>query len=332
MQTALLHNLVSSFPKFVKIGTPCSLKFFLHLLFGNILVLLMVEMVYAQEVLLEGHIYEAGKDSPIPFANISFLNSLKGTSSNEEGYFYMDIPETYLPKKIHISSLGFKDTIVTAAQIRAKQKIRLREETYELDEVVVAHAMGNVQVLNPISSYDIKSGFTSAATPWVLALYFPNIGAAKKYVEQVTVFLQKNAKFTGQSRFRLRVFGVNPNNKKPGNDILRKNVILESDPDKDFVSIDLSEFGIQVPREGIYVGLEWIFLPYNWYVVNYEHPITKNKVVEDHFAPTFAAVYQKNQNYRTMVYGLGEWSDFIIKAPDNKRNLVPAISVKVSKK
>ncbi len=295
-------------------------------------ILLIFSSVSAQEVLFDGYVYENGNGNPIPYANISFLNSLKGTSSNEKGYFYLDIPESLLENKVHISSLGFRDTIVSAKQIKELGGLRMMEDTYELDEVVVSKNLGDSQILNPINSYGIKSGFTSAATPWVLAMYFPNVGAAKKYLEKVTVFVQKNPKFNRSSKFRLRIYNVDKLTKKPDADLLRKSIVLESDPRMDYVSVDLLDCGIKVPQEGIYIGLEWLFLPYNWYAVGYEDPLTKEKILEDHFAPTFAAVYQKNQNYKTMVYGLGEWSDFSIKSQGNQENLVPAISIKLSKK
>lgn len=107
--------------------------------------------------------------------------------------------------------------------------------------------------------------------------------------------------------------------------------MLETSITEDFVSIDLSSWGIKIPNEEVHVGLEWLFLPFNWYTNSYKHPISKKTMVEGRFAPTFAAVYQKNQNFRTMVYGMGEWSDFAIKAPGNNKNLIPAISLKMSK-
>lgn len=287
----------------------------------------------AQSVFFEGHVVDAISGDPIPYANLSFLNSLKGTSSDEQGYFHLEIPESFLDKKVHISSLGYKDTIAVGGTVQLAKTVKMVEDTYELDEVVVAQSLGESQVMNPISSYSIKSGFSSAATPWVLALYFPNIGAAKKYLETVTVFFRKETKFKREfSKFRLRIYDVDPKTKKPRRDLVQKSMVLETSADKEFVSLDVSEMGIKMPREGIYIGLEWLFLPANWYLHAYEHTLSKKTVSEDRFAPTFAAVYQKNQNFRTMVYGLGEWSDFAIKSPGNGENLVPAISIKVSKK
>ena len=258
---------------------------------------------------------------------------MKGTSSNEEGYFYIDVLESFLEQKVHVSSLGFKDTILPAKTIVRSKKVFMREDAYELDEVIVSHSLGDSQVLNPISSYSIKSGFSSAETPWVLALYFPNIGSAKKYVEKITIYFQNEGKLKrASSKFRLRIYDVDKKTKKPNHDLIKKSIILETLTSEDYVSIDLSSIGIKVPQEGIYVGLEWLFLPYNWYVSTYENPISKNKIVEDRFAPIFAAVYQKNQNFKTMVYGMGEWSDFAIKAQGNNENLIPAISLRLAKK
>jgi hypothetical protein len=298
-----------------------------------IVFLLIAGACQAQEVLVEGHVFDEKTRTAVPYANISFLKTLKGTSSDEEGYFYIDVPEDYLEREVHISALGFKDTIMPARVIKERKKIYMKEETFELEEVVVVQSLGDSQVLNPVSSYSIKSGFSSAETPWVLALYFPNIGAAKKYLEKITIHVQQNTQFKRESsKFRLRLYDVDKDTGKPNHDLIRKSIILESSKTEDFVSIDLSSMGVKIPDEGIYVGLEWIFLPYNWYTNTYKHAITNKKVVEDRFAPTFAAVYQKNQNFKTMVYGMGEWTDFAIKAPGNNENLIPAISLKFSKK
>lgn len=294
--------------------------------------LLCISSGYAQEILVEGHIVDSKNGKPIPYANLSFLNTLKGTSSDEDGHFYIDVPEAFTEKKVHISSLGYRDTILLAKTILKTKKVAMIEDTYELDEVVVSKSLGDVIILNSVSSYDIKSGFSSAATPWVLATYFPNIGAAKKYIDKITIHVQNETRFKRtSSKFRLRIYDVDEKTKKPNRDLLLKSIILETMKSEDFVSIDLSSIGIKVPQEGVYIGLEWLFLPFNWYANTFEDPISRKKITEDRFAPTFAAVYQKNQNYKTMVYGMGEWSDFSIKAPGNNQNLIPAITLKLSK-
>jgi len=206
------------------------------------------------------------------------------------------------------------------------------EESFELEEVVVSKELGNSDVLNPVTSYGLTSGFSSSSTPWVLALYFPNIGAQKKYVDKVTVFLQKNKAFKRPSaKFRIRIYDVDAETKKPNKDLLRKSIVLESDVEKDYVTIDLSAFEIQIPQTGVYVGLEWLFVPSNWYVNKSKNQLTNKMEVEDRFAPTFGGIYNKNQNFKAMVYGMGQWTDFNVKSRDRTQNFIPAISLKISK-
>ena len=297
-----------------------------------LVVLFFAVNVNAQEVLCEGHVFDHTTKVPIPYVNLSFLNTLKGTSTDENGHFFLDLPEAYLEKQLHISSLGYNDTIVFAKDIFKAKRFEMVEESFALDEVVVSETLGGSDIMNPISSYSLTSGFSSSSTPWVLALYFPNIGAKEKFAQKVTVFFQKNSKFKrSTAKFRLRIYDVDPETKLPDRDILRKSVVLESDVGKDFVSIDLSALNLQMPKNGIYVGVEWLFVPYNWYRNTFEHPISKKKMVEDRFAPTFGAVYNKNQNFKTMVYGMGSWTDFMVRSKDNSENLIPAISLKLLK-
>ena len=245
------------------------MRFFLLFLF-------ITSNLVAQEVYFEGVVYDSKTKETIPFVNLSFLNTLKGTSSDEEGHFFMDLPSSFLEKQVHISSLGYKDTIVSANKIFKSKRFDLVPESFELNEVVVSESLGNSDVLNPISSYSIKSGFSSSSTPWVLALYFPNIGQQTKYLEKITIFFQKNQEFTREaSKFRIRIYNLDKNTKKPGKDILYKSIVLETDSSKDYVSIDLAALQLKMPQEGVYIGLEWLFIPYNWFKNTEKHAISK---------------------------------------------------------
>lgn len=300
-----------------------------YILFG----LFAVLQLNAQEVLFEGHVYDKKTKEPIPYVNLSFLNTLKGSSTDEEGRFFLDLPTSYLQKKLHISSLGFKDTIVDAQLIYTSKRFDMVEESFELDEVVVSESFSDSDVLNPIGSYSLISGFSSSSTPWVLAVYFPNIGEQKKYVDKLTVFIKKSENFKrSHAKFRFRVYDVDPITKKPNKNLLRESIVLEHDVEKEFVSLDISTLQIKIPQEGIYIGLEWLFIPANWYMKKEKNAITNKMVVEDRFAPTFSGVYTKNQNYKVMIYGMGEWSDFKVRSRNNAENFIPAISLSLKKR
>ena len=294
--------------------------------------LFVYAMSFGQNIDFEGSVVDAKTNQAIPYVNLSFLNTLTGTSTSEEGTFSLEIPEAYLSKKIHVSSLGYKDTILLASNLFKTKRLKMQEATFELEEVVVAKDLGESQVLNPITSYSITSGFDSSSTPWVLALYFPNIGASEKYLEKVTVFFREKNEFTRpQAKFRLRFYSVNPITKKPEKDLVQKSIILESVKSYDYTAIDLTSLKLKVPKEGIYIGLEWLFVPYNWYRKDEKDQLTNKQRIEDRFAPTFGGMYTKNQNFRVMIYGMGEWREFKVKSKDNTQNFIPAISLKIAK-
>ncbi|GMN11679.1 carboxypeptidase-like regulatory domain-containing protein [Croceitalea sp. MTPC9] len=288
--------------------------------------------VLAQNVDFEGSVIDFKTNDAIPYVNISFLNTLKGTSTTEEGKFHLEIPKDYLQKKIHVSSLGYKDTILMAQSLYKTKQLKMVAASFELEEVVVAKKLGASQILNPISSYSITSGFDSSSTPWVLALYFPNIGASKKYLKTITVFFRQKNEFTREkAKFRLRFYNVDSKSKMPNKDMVQKSIILESVRTYDYTSIDISSLKLQMPQNGVYIGLEWLFIPYNWYQKGEKNPITNKPIIEDRFAPTFGGMYTKNQNFKAMIYGMGEWQEFKVKSKDNNQNFIPAISLKIAK-
>ena len=291
-------------------------------------VLFLFATVQGQEILVEGYVYDSNTKTPIPYVNFSILNTLKGTSTDEKGHFFIEVPEIFLAKQVHISALGYEDHVTTVEQVRTAGKVLMKEAAFELEEVVISDDLGNSEILNPISSYSVTSGFTSSSTPWVLAMYFPNIGANQKMVDKVMIYFQKSARTPTDAIFRLRIYNVDPVTGAPGDDLLRESLVLNSPVDEAHVSADLSEYQILAPREGIYIGLEWLFVPYNWYRSVNIDPISKEKIVEDRFAPTFGGVYSSNFNYKTMIYGMGSWSSFGVVSRDGAKTFVPAISLK----
>lgn len=288
-------------------------------------------LLSSQESLLEGFVRDADTKAPIPYVNLSILNTLKGTSTDEKGHFYFDVPEAFLQKQVHISALGYEDHVTLVGNLLDGGSIYLNEAVFELEEVVIADELGNSEILNPISSYSVTSGFTSSATPWVLALYFPNIGERQKLLDKVMIYFQQTDNSERKAaKFRLRIYGVDPDTGTPGIDLLRESLVLNTPDSAAHITVDLSEYQIVTPRDGVYVGVEWLFIPSNWYRSVRTDPISKEKFVEDRFAPTFGGVYSSNFNYKTMIYGMGSWNPFGVVSREGNKTFVPAISLKLA--
>lgn len=286
----------------------------------------------SQEFLLEGTVYDTQSGKPIPFVNISLMNTLKGTSSDESGRYFVELPVADKEKMVHISALGYRDSITTVQALFHQKKIGLKETSYELDEVVVTENLGNVEILNPLSSAQLSSGFASSATPWIIAVYFPNSDGQFKVLDKVTVYLQKvSDSRNSASKFRLRIFEADPATGLPGKDLLKESHVLDVPYDAEYCMADLAPARLQVPKDGMFIGLEWLFIPYNWYRESGSDPISKSPLVEDRFLPTFAGVYKEDPSLKAAVYGSGQWRDFRVRSRDNSSTLIPAISVRLIK-
>ncbi len=296
--------------------------------------LVFVLKISAQEILLDGTIYDQKTKEPIPYVTISFHNESRGTSTDEKGYFFIDVPTSCLEGKAHISSLGYNDTIVAVKTIVSKKTVELRKKKYKNNKDRTIKSLENSGIINSITINDLQKGFSSSTMPSVLAAYYQNTNKeiGKQYIGKITVFLNKDEEFKRKAaKFRIRIYAVDTVTKKPSNDLLKENVILEVTANDNSVSVDMSKFTIEMPNTGVYVGLEWLFVPYNWYAEKSRGSNNNQLVVESKFAPTFGSVYNKNKEFKVMIFERGKWINFKTKINSNTESLVPAVSLSLYK-
>ena len=100
-----------------------------------------------------GHIFD-GNGDPVAFANIVFKSSSEGTTSNENGRFYLESDETW--DAIVISFIGYETLEVPLSKkVNFDLKITLNEEAAELDAVVLVS--GKQPKKNNVSSAEQTS-------------------------------------------------------------------------------------------------------------------------------------------------------------------------------
>ncbi len=103
------------------------------------LILLLCFSAYSQkDIKLAGTIFDENK-VPVPYAAIGIPSKYIGTSSNDDGAFFLALSKSNLADTLEISSIGFK-TIKTTVQkfINRKNKdITLEEAAISLDQVTI---------------------------------------------------------------------------------------------------------------------------------------------------------------------------------------------------
>ena len=85
----------------------------------SIVFLLLSNTYLFSQVKVSGHVVD-DQNEPVPFANVIFKGSTKGTISDENGHFYLESRNTF--KELEISFIGFETKIVPLQ----KKKLQLK--------------------------------------------------------------------------------------------------------------------------------------------------------------------------------------------------------------
>ncbi|WP_400077796.1 carboxypeptidase-like regulatory domain-containing protein [Winogradskyella sp. R77965] len=294
-------------------------------------------VVFSQEKIAKGLVLDKVTKEPIPYVNISILDSQIGTSSDEDGNYSLTIEDADLNKRVNLSSLGYQDTTLVISKFLKIEKISLQPLVEQLDEVVISEKFENDFLeINPIRKKDILGGFGGFKNhPYIFALYIPFEVSYQKteYLNQVKIHLNKKdlGRKSMPSKSRLRLYSVGIDS-FPGKDLITKSLIIETTKKQREVIVDVSEYDIVFPESGIFVALEWLHIPFNAYNFTYTKGkgITKKKYTEIRYAPRLSWQKRKDEDYRLAVFTQGQWLQF--KMPHVKENdyLIPAISLTLS--
>ena len=99
-----------------------------------ILLLLLITGAVFSQTRVKGKIVDE-QGEPIAFCNIIFKNSIKGTTSDENGNFYLEAKKTY--PELEVSFMGFEEKTISLKKNNFNLKIVLKETGATLNEVVI---------------------------------------------------------------------------------------------------------------------------------------------------------------------------------------------------
>lgn len=297
------------------------------------LFILIPFLALAQEQMVKGIVLDKDTGKPIPYVNISILESQVGTSSDEDGSFRLAIKSDDINKVIRLSSLGYESKEIKVSQFLKSKKIFLESKRETLNEVLIKDKFQEkTKTINKINESYLCHGYGSIAeNPWIIGLYFP-------YHEdyEITEFI-KSVKFhfgnfkNKKAKFRLRLFTIG-NDSLPNEDILKENIIVELRKKQKYVVVDIADYNIIFPEEGLYVAFEWLYIPYNAEEVTFHFTENDNKRKEKRikYYPTFSATCEEDGEFIVASYISGEWRFYAAKTYKSEKKAIPAISLTLS--
>ena len=219
--------------------------------------LLSFNALNAQHI-LQGRIIDAFTKESLPFVNIGVLKKELGTVSNEDGFFFLEVPDVYAAETLRFSMIGFDERDFQVADLEAillsNNTLVLAEQTTFLEEVVLtAEKKWDTRVSgNATTSKLLITGFTSNQLGNEIAL-FVKVKKTPAYIEGIQFSVVEN--IYPEVRFRVNVYSSEY--RFPDENILKENIFVTLKQSEGIISVDLKGYDILVDDD-IFISLEWI--------------------------------------------------------------------------
>jgi hypothetical protein len=194
------------------------------------------------------------RGNPLALTNVVSLKNNNGTITNENGEFQLsNILET---DTLKITNIAFIPKLIPVSLIHDNYEIFLVDSIKKLDEVIVK----NFRVFRNLLNLGYSSSSTRGEFRFVpgnqLAVYINNPYNKNGWIKSVKFGIKDYGKC--QNSMRLRLLEVDRITNFPTIDLLTENVILANKILKKKNTIDLSEYKILMPKNGIYIMIEWL--------------------------------------------------------------------------
>lgn len=258
------------------------------------------------------------QNKPIPYVNIWVENKEKGTTTDENGFFELNCSQT---ENLIISAIGFEKKITPFSE-----RITLKKAIYTLEEVVISNPKNTKEI--EIGNSKMSNSFQlSGNFPLILAKYFPykEQYSETPYIKKVVVMTRSKSK---EATFRLRILNVGQDG-LPFLDIPYKDIIVRVKKGKKVNVIDVSEYEIKMPENGLFIGYEFLLIKENKYF--YESTDSENRKIAFYsYKPDL--VINDSEEENTYVYSIG-WRKkykYFDKIQGRERLYEPAINLILS--
>ena len=306
-----------------------------------VLLFLALSILNGQDLKISGIVADAKSEEKLPFANIMVLNKTIGTSSDSKGFFELILADSLINDSIIISYVGYQKLILCISDIEGGI-IKLIPHRIKLNEVVIkpSHKKAKTIIVNNFKRRKCNVRYSPAdinknlyipyrpEEPTIEALYFPY---KKEYGESLRlqeVRLKVSNFKAPPTYFSLHIFHAG-DDKSPEDDLLSEPIIVEVTETKNVIIINLEEYNLIIPENGIFVGFELLIIDENKRIFQFENG---NSLTT--YSPYLNFLRVKEEQH-FWLYTMGRWNETIQKRPhyfkkDEVVYLKPAISIVLS--
>ncbi len=213
----------------------------------------MLPCIAFTQSIIKGFICNTQK-SPLPFTNVVSLKKQFGTSTNEKGEFQLNNINN--DDTIKITNVAFYPKFLAVKTLEIFDTIFLEDKIKELEEVVVRNFKSFKREEN-LGFLEFKNNAEFKLIPGSqMALFVENKAKKPGWIKEISFKVKNNG--SCKNSIRVRLLQLDSLGIAPSHDLLKENVILSPIELKKITHIDISNYKIIMPLDGVFVVLEWV--------------------------------------------------------------------------
>ena len=218
------------------------------------LFLWLVLVTFSLSAQIKGIVKDSLTGKPIPYVNIWVQNENIGSTSEENGTFFINTTEK--GKKLIFSTLGYEKKIINASEA---SEVNLKLAAYLLNEVVISKSIGTKTVEIGKNKNEMYQAFDNG--PKIDTKFFPYLPSYKKtkYLKQVSIYTDSRIE---NAIIKIHFYNVDSNG-FPSEELLDKDFVVTVKKGTRINRFDLKEFNLKFPKNGLFVGFEKLMIEKN---------------------------------------------------------------------
>ncbi len=102
---------------------------------------------------LNGTVVDAGTHTPLPYAHIGILNTMAGTTTNNDGSFHLSYTPHQAGDSVKISFIGYKNYLLVLPDTAQKLEIKLQPDYISLQEVIIRSSDPKILIQQAVKKF-----------------------------------------------------------------------------------------------------------------------------------------------------------------------------------
>ena len=225
-----------------------------------LIVLLTTVSLEAQIPRISGLVKTTDSTS-IAYVHLILNKKPLGIYSDKFGRYSLEIHDKNLTDTIQFSAIGYQNFLCTIKDLQNDPLVFLQKEIYHISPITVYPKNREQVKLAEYQHYHLDSIFeftpnTNIPYNVTFLKYFPNEKNQDGILKEVAFYFGKKGK--PKSPFGIRILSVDSTTQLPKVHVLNSKTTYKGKKDQ-WVKFDLSNHNIVFPKEGLFIGMEWIY-------------------------------------------------------------------------